>query len=409
MYKTGLIRLLFNFEAKNRHDLYLHYYNVGRLISIAPKVKDHLYIELVNYNNINFDRSLNSPTQQISKQTTTGSSEINEKVEKIYNDLFFSWSEIDKKMKIEKKQQIELDDSESPSLIVSANIEPLKRLENIFFNYYQILYNENPRLNVSIIPLDLINQKDKEIYNNNNNNNYTQNNNEIDILFLDSSMNLFEQENELKLINEKFINSNNSIKSIDSTSINIDFSYPKHFYEPSQIGKNLTKWTPPFGGVVLGGTFDRMHPGHKVMLTMAALVCSDYMEVGITDNSILTSKKYSELITPFEFRSEKTLNFLKSINPSVEYNMLKLVEPYANTMTSKKLECIVISPEVYKTAIKINTVRRETKLKPLEIYSISYFDTPHQGDDVKLSSSYLRELDFKEMMKNKQQQQQQQQ
>ncbi|KAN0021773.1 hypothetical protein ACTFIU_003917 [Dictyostelium citrinum] len=396
MYKTGLIRLLFNFEAKNRNDLYLHYYNVGKLLSIAPKVKDHLYIELVNYNNVYFDRSLNSPTQQISKQST--GSEINQKVEKIYNDLFFSWSEIDKKMKIEKKQQIELDDSQSPSLNVQANIEPLKRLENIFFNYYQILYNENPRLNVSIIPLDLIKQQE------NSDNGIIRNglgliNHEIDILFLDNSMNPLEQENELKLINKHL---NSPIKSIDSTSIDTDFSYPKHFYQQSESGKNLKKWTPPFKGVVLGGTFDRMHPGHKVMLTMAALVCSDYMEVGVTDNSILTSKKYNELITPFEFRTEKTLNFLKLINPSVEYNMLKLLEPYANTMTSKKLECIVISPEVYKTAIKINTVRRESKLKPLEIYSISYFDTPHQGDDVKLSSSYLRELDFKEMMKNKQ-------
>ncbi|KAN0024609.1 hypothetical protein ACTFIV_009017 [Dictyostelium citrinum] len=396
MHKTGLIRLLFNFEAKNRNDLYLHYYNVGKLLSIAPKVKDHLYIELVNYNNVYFDRSLNSPTQQISKQSTR--SEINQKVEKIYNDLFFSWSEIDKKMKIEKKQQIELDDSQSPSLNVQANIEPLKRLENIFFNYYQILYNENPRLNVSIIPLDLIKQQE------NSDNSIIRNglgliNNEIEVLFLDNSMNQLEQENELKLINKHL---NSPIKSIDSTSIDTDFSYPKHFYQQSESGKNLKKWTPPFKGVVLGGTFDRMHPGHKVMLTMAALVCSDYMEVGVTDNSILTSKKYHELITSFEFRTEKTLNFLKLINPSVEYNMLKLLEPYANTMTSKKLECIVISPEVYKTAIKINTVRRESKLKPLEIYSISYFDTPHQGDDVKLSSSYLRELDFKEMMKNKQ-------
>ncbi|KAK5578901.1 hypothetical protein RB653_008576 [Dictyostelium firmibasis] len=395
MYKTGLIRLLFNFEAKNKHDLYLHYYNVGKLISIAPKIEDHLYIELVNYNNINFDRSLNSPTQQITSQSPR--SDINEKVEKIYNDLFFSWSEIDKKMKIEKKQQIELDDSESPSLNVQSNIEPLKRLENIFFNYYQILYNENPKLNVSILPIDLI-ENNKEQSNNSNNKNLRNIKKDIEILFLDNSMNKLEQENELKFINKDL---DIPIKSIDSTSINIDFSYPKHFYEQSETGKNLTKWNPPFRGVVLGGTFDRMHPGHKVMLTMAALICSEYMEVGVTDNSILTSKKFSQLIAPFEDRTQNTLNFLNLINPSVNYNMLKLLEPYANTMTSKRLECIVISPEVYKTAIKINNARRESKLKPLEIYSISYFDTPHQGDDVKLSSSYLRELDYKEMIKNK--------
>ena len=42
--------------------------------------------------------------------------------------------------------------------------------------------------------------------------------------------------------------------------------------------------------VVLGGTFDRLHAGHKILLAEAALRCRKRMVIGVTDKSMLTSK-----------------------------------------------------------------------------------------------------------------------
>ncbi|EGC32990.1 hypothetical protein DICPUDRAFT_155029 [Dictyostelium purpureum] len=400
MYKTGLIRILFNFQARNKNDLFLHYYNVGKLLSIANKVKDRLYIELINYNNKDFGNHLLSPPNS-SPILNSNNNVI--KAHKLYNDIFVA----DSRLFINKDKLMEFDDDKSPSTIVRENIEPLKNLENIFFNYYQILYNANPRLDVSIIPLELLDHNNNSLYSPPNSSPFHHHHlkhikTPIDVLFVDS-LDKEAQAKELGSVNnDRLVRNQIPIKNVET--VDQDFFYPKSYFDPSLIGKDIKKWNPPFKGVVLGGTYDRMHPGHKVMLTISSLICSEYMEVGVTDNSILKKKKYSELIEPFEYRSEKTQNFLQSINPNVEYNMLKLVEPYANTMTSKRLECIVISPETFSTAIKINEVRRETNLKPLEIYSISYFDTHHQGEDFKLSSSYLRELDFKAMQKEKEQQ-----
>ena len=45
--------------------------------------------------------------------------------------------------------------------------------------------------------------------------------------------------------------------------------------------KETCDWTP-VRHVVLGGSFDRLHAGHKVLLTAAALKATSQIDVGIT-------------------------------------------------------------------------------------------------------------------------------
>lgn len=46
----------------------------------------------------------------------------------------------------------------------------------------------------------------------------------------------------------------------------------------------------PHKRVVLGGTFDRLHNGHKILLSTAALNCTKKLTVGVTDISMLKCK-----------------------------------------------------------------------------------------------------------------------
>jgi len=45
-----------------------------------------------------------------------------------------------------------------------------------------------------------------------------------------------------------------------------------------------------FPVVVLGGTFDRLHDGHKLLLTEAVNRCACKLIVGVTDESMIQSK-----------------------------------------------------------------------------------------------------------------------
>lgn len=45
-----------------------------------------------------------------------------------------------------------------------------------------------------------------------------------------------------------------------------------------------------FNKVVIGGTFDRMHVAHKILITEAALRCSNELIIGITDDNMIKSK-----------------------------------------------------------------------------------------------------------------------
>jgi len=74
------------------------------------------------------------------------------------------------------------------------------------------------------------------------------------------------------------------------------------FVQPNDICSSIdTKETTRYNemenelyeSVVLGGTFDRLHKGHKILLSTAALKCTKKLTVGVTDISMLNCKLIS--------------------------------------------------------------------------------------------------------------------
>lgn len=72
----------------------------------------------------------------------------------------------------------------------------------------------------------------------------------------------------------------------DSSSDNVSV-YPYH-WNSSLPGKELKIYE----NVVLGGTFDRLHAGHKILLSEAALRCTRKLTVGVVDTPMLKCKTY---------------------------------------------------------------------------------------------------------------------
>ncbi|MEA2071844.1 MAG: pantetheine-phosphate adenylyltransferase [Asgard group archaeon] len=142
----------------------------------------------------------------------------------------------------------------------------------------------------------------------------------------------------------------------------------------------------------LGGTFDRLHGGHKLLLDTAFKLTKKVL-IGITDEIFAKKgKKFPDLIWSYEKRVEIVKNYLTTngiAEERIEIRPLHYATQYAEEIP--ELRVIVLSPETYGTLLEINKIRRKKNLKELIAIAIPYF-RDEKGKII--SSQKLRELDL---------------
>ena len=140
-----------------------------------------------------------------------------------------------------------------------------------------------------------------------------------------------------------------------------------------------------YSNVALGGTFDRLHNGHRKLLTLAASVCHGKLTIGITSPSMLMKKSSAELISSYEDRKASVASFVGVIKPSLKCDLVMLEDPFGPTVSDPDLEAIVVSSETIKGAFEINRRRAEKQMSPLSIL------VSLRSDGACLSSSFIRD------------------
>jgi phosphopantetheine adenylyltransferase len=188
--------------------------------------------------------------------------------------------------------------------------------------------------------------------------------------------------------------------------------------------------------VAVGGTFDHLHIGHKLLLTMFAFTLGrrqpssssskpSILTVGITGDALLVNKKYSEHLESWKRRQESTHDFLSSLlyfGPSddariqvqeitepgpnghavhVSYpfgltiRYVEIWDPFGPTITDKDITALVLSLETRGGGAAVNNKRKEQGWDPLEVFEVAVLDASEEDNvdetfQSKLSSTEIR-------------------
>lgn len=144
-----------------------------------------------------------------------------------------------------------------------------------------------------------------------------------------------------------------------------------------------------YNKVAVGGTFDKFHNGHKLLIK-TAIEHADEVLIGITSDDFASYKNHD--VDSYDLRSERIINLLK--NYDIKYQIKQITDVYGTADVDPELDAIVVSSETEQAALKINDVRADNGLSPLDIIVI---DWVLADDGIPISSTRIRkgEIDKK--------------
>ncbi|OBZ69225.1 Phosphopantetheine adenylyltransferase [Grifola frondosa] len=157
---------------------------------------------------------------------------------------------------------------------------------------------------------------------------------------------------------------------------------------------------PLYPVVALGGTFDHLHAGHKILLSMGAWIARDKLIVGITDDALLVNKAHREVLEPLPVRTARVRAFLELFRPGVFYDLVPISDVYGPTGWDPNVQALVVSRETLPGASSIDKRRREQALPPLRTFVIDVISATEASVDAedaellkstKMSSTFIRE------------------
>ena len=131
----------------------------------------------------------------------------------------------------------------------------------------------------------------------------------------------------------------------------------------------MTARSRPFNEVAIGGTFDVLHRGHKILLR-TAFRAGDQVLIGLSRNGFVRRLVKNHRVDSYPKRKRELISFLKKERLLDRAKIIPLDDPYGPTIKDSTVRALVVSRMTKKMADKINKIRRRRGLKPLSVVSI---------------------------------------
>ncbi|CAL1536364.1 unnamed protein product [Lymnaea stagnalis] len=182
--------------------------------------------------------------------------------------------------------------------------------------------------------------------------------------------------------------------SFNNVKVDINFSLIQTGAVPvhNNLNSESHEIVKTYPNVVLGGTFDRLHTGHKLLLTESCLRCENKLTVGITDGERNKKKSLWELMEPYSDREQQVFNFVTDVKPNIILEAVKIFDPFGPTITDPNLQCIIVSKETKAGGEQVNEERLKRGMNALDMIIIDLVDDSCHGvdEESKISSSSFR-------------------
>ncbi len=129
--------------------------------------------------------------------------------------------------------------------------------------------------------------------------------------------------------------------------------------------------TEKYKKIVVGGTFDRLHNGHRYLLSMAKHYGKKLI-IGLCSDKMVKKRKQDWQKIQSYVQREKTIkSYLKRIKLS--HSITKLENVLGPAAENADTEAILLTEDTLKNGLKINKIRREKRLKELDYIVLPYF------------------------------------
>jgi phosphopantetheine adenylyltransferase len=182
--------------------------------------------------------------------------------------------------------------------------------------------------------------------------------------------------------------------------------------------------------VCLGGTFDYLHPGHKLLLTAGALLLQvprrgDSSEpchyiIGITGDEMLRNKKFAEYVQPWDQRARNVILFLSCLmelsdrgwkvgtglqidekdgdfrasfrEGTIQVQCVRIHDPFGPTITLENIDALVVSGETRSGGQAVNQKRAERGWRALEVFEVDVLDAGEISDEPSKTENFASKI-----------------